>query len=53
MTEEQGIYKQRNSVAFIIVFQICHYFYGYTKGLSKQLQGSIIEIIRAYKLTHE
>ena len=53
VTEGEGIYKQLSSAAFIIAFQICHYAYGYTKELSKQLQGSTIEIIRAYKLAHE
>ena len=33
-----------------IRFQTCKYLYGYTKGLSQQLQGSTVEIAQAYEM---
>ena len=46
--EASGLLKQLQNLAFITSFQT--YIYGYTKGLSKQLQGSTIEIIKAYEI---
>ena len=46
--EASGLLKQLQNLAFITRFQT--YIYGYTKGLSKQLQGSTIEIIKAYEI---
>ena len=45
--EAGEINKQLKSSVFQVAFHLCYYMYGYTKGLSKQLQGSITEIIRA------
>ena len=50
LCEAAGINKQLKSSVFQVAFHICYFIYGYTKGLSKQLQGSTIEIIRAYEL---
>ena len=50
LCEAARINKQLKSLVFQVAFHVCHYIYGYTKGLSKQLQGSTIEIIRAYEL---
>ena len=50
LTEAAGINKRLKSSAFQVALDVCHYIYGYTNGLSKKLQGSTIEIIRAYKL---
>ena len=47
VTEASGLSKQLRSPSFIISFQTCYYLFGYTKGLSKQLQGSTIEILKA------
>ena len=35
-----------------IRFQTCKYLYGYTKGLSQQLQGSTVEIAQAYEIVY-
>ena len=48
--EASGLLKQLQNRGFITSFQICCYIYGYTKGLSKQLQGSLIEIIKTYEM---
>ena len=50
VNEASGIRKQLKSSSFIVAFQTCHYAYGYTKGLSKQLQGSTIAIAKAYDM---
>ena len=50
LTEAAGINKQIKNSACQVSFHVCHYIYEYTKGLSKQLQGSTIEIIRVYEL---
>ena len=46
LNEVVGINKQLKNSAFQVAFHACHYMYGHTKGLSKQLQGSTVEIIR-------
>ena len=50
LCEAARISKQLKSSIFQVAFHVCHYIYGYTKDLSKQLQESTIEIIRAYEL---
>ena len=50
MTEASGLRKQLRSSSFIVCFQTCKYLYGYTKGLSQQLQGSTVEIAQAYQM---
>ena len=50
MTEASGLRKQLRSLSFIVCFQTCKYLYGYTKGLSQQLQGSTVEIAQAYEM---
>ena len=49
-TEAAGLLKQLQSLSFIISFHTCHYLFGFTKELSKQLQGSTIEIAKAYEV---
>ena len=46
--EASRLLKQLQNPGFIRSFQTCRYMYGYTKSLSKQLQGSTSEIIKAY-----
>ena len=48
--EAAGPSKQLQSSSFIISFHTCHFLFGFTKELSKQLQGSIIEITKAYEM---
>ena len=50
MTEASGLKKQLRSSSFIVCFQMFKYLYGYTEGLSQQLQGSTVEIAQAYKM---
>ena len=50
VTEASGLRKQLRSSSFIVGFQTCKYLYGYTKGLSQQLQGSIVEIAQSYEI---
>ena len=49
-TEAAGLLKQLQSLSFIISFHTCHYLFGFTKELSKQLQGSTIEIAKVYEM---
>ena len=42
--------NQLQNPGFIISFQTCRYIYCYTKGVSKQLQASTTEIIKAYEM---
>ena len=49
-TEAAGLLKQLQSSSFIISFHTCHYLFGFTKELSKQLQGSTIEIAKVYEM---
>ena len=48
--EASGLLKQLQNPSFIILFQTCRYIYSYAESLSKQLQGSIIKIIKAYEM---
>ncbi|CAM1326792.1 Uncharacterised protein r2_g3575 [Pycnogonum litorale] len=48
VTEGNGIYKQLTDTKFFISFQVCRFLFGFTKALSIQLQGTNMEIIRAY-----
>ena len=50
MTEASGLRRQLRSSSFIVCFQTCKYLYGYTKGLSQQIQGSTVEIAQAYEM---
>ena len=50
VTEASRLRKQLRSSSFIVCFQTCKYLYGYTKGLSQQLQGSTVEIAQAYEM---
>ena len=42
--------NQLQNPGFIISFQTCRYIYCYTKGVSKQLQASTTEIIKACEI---
>ena len=48
--EASRLLKQLQHPRFIISFQTCRYIYGFTKSLSKHLQGSTSEIIKAYEM---
>ena len=48
VTEASGLHRQLESSSFLIAFKTCHYIFGFTEGLSKQLQGSSMEIVSAY-----
>ena len=48
--EAAGLLKQLQSSSFIVSFHTCHYLLGFMKELSKQLQGSTIEIGKAYEI---
>ena len=50
VTEASSLRKQLRSSSFIVCFQTCKYLYGYTKGLSQQLQGLAVEITQAYEI---
>ena len=50
MTEASDLRKQLRGSLFIVCFQTCKYLYGYTKGLSQQLQGSTGEIAQEYEM---
>ena len=45
-----GLLKQMPRPVLIVSFYTCYYLFGYTKGLSKQLQGSAIEVATAYEM---
>ena len=48
VTEASGLHRQLESSSFLIAYKTCHYIFGFTEGLSKQLQGSSMEIVSAY-----
>ena len=48
VTEASGLHRQLESLSSLIAFKTCHYIFGFTEGLSKKLQGSSMEIVRAY-----
>jgi len=50
VTEGTGLNKQLRSSNFIVAFVICHYIFGFSKGLSRQLQGTSLDIITAYEM---
>ena len=50
VTEASRLRKQLRSSSFIVCFQTCKYLYGYTKGLSQQLEGSTVETAQAYEM---
>ena len=49
-TEAAGLLKHLQGSFFIISFHTCYYLFRFTKELSKQLQGSTIEIAKAYEM---
>ena len=49
VTEATGLKKQLQSSNFIVAFVICHHIFGFSKGLSRQLQGASLDIITAYE----
>ena len=48
VTDASGLLNQITSSNFIAAFQTCRYLFGFTKGLSILLQGSTMDLIRAY-----
>ena len=48
-TEGIGLNKQLRSSYFIVAFVVCCYIFGFSKGLSRQLQGMSLDIITAYE----
>ena len=50
VADASGLRKQLRSSSFTVCFQTCKYLYGYTKGLSHQLQGSTVEIVQTYEM---
>jgi len=48
-TEGTGINKRLQSSKFVVAFIICRYIFGFSKGLSRQLQGTSLDIITAYE----
>ena len=48
-TEAQGLLHQIRSSGFIVAFHTALYFFGYTKGLSKSLQGRTLDVVEAQK----
>ena len=49
VTEANGLLRSVTSAEFIAAFQTTHYFLGFSKSLSIQLQGSSKEILEAYQ----
>ena len=49
-TQAAGLLKQLQDLPFIISFHACHYLFGIMKEHPKQLQGSTIEIAKAYEM---
>ena len=48
-TEAQGLLHQISTSGFIVAFHTALYLFGYTKGLSKSLQGSTLDVVEAHK----
>ncbi|XP_064639798.1 52 kDa repressor of the inhibitor of the protein kinase-like [Lineus longissimus] len=48
VTEANGLQGQLRNAKSIVPFTTCHYIFGFTKGLSRQLQGMALDIITAY-----
>ena len=48
-TEAQGLYHQIKRPEFICAFQTALYLFGYTKGMSRSLQGSTLNVVEAYR----
>ena len=48
MGDAYGLMRRITDPTFIASFQTVLYFFGYTKGLSKKLQGSSIDIVDGY-----
>ena len=49
ITEANGLLKTISSSQFIAAFQTNNYFFGFTKSLSVQLQGSSKDVLEAYR----
>nr|XP_054760699.1 52 kDa repressor of the inhibitor of the protein kinase-like [Lytechinus pictus] len=48
VTEASGLNANLRNAKFIVPFTACHYIFGFTKGLSRLLQGTTLDIITAY-----
>lgn len=49
VNEASGLNTQLRSSQFLVSFVICQYIFGFTKGLSRLLQGTSMDIVTAYK----
>lgn len=49
VTQASGLNAQLRSSKFIISFTVCHYIFGFTVGLSRLLQGTSKDIVKAYE----
>ena len=49
VTQASGLNAQLRSSKFIISFTVCHYIFGFTVGLSRLLQGTSMDIVKAYE----
>ena len=48
-TEAQGLFHQIKNPVFIAAFCTAKYLFGYTRGLSRSLQGTTQDVVEAYK----
>lgn len=49
MTDATGLLKQIRSSEFLVSFYVCKYFFGFTKNISKSLQGETKDLMSAYE----